>query len=82
MTVGVQRQGDLRVSERLHDRSRIDTLRKQQRRRGVPQIVKPDRRRAGGKQQRSDVTRDIFLSLKGRRAPTDHRTTSEPERDQ
>ena len=51
MAVGVERQADLRVPERLHDGSRVNALCEQQRRRRVPQIVKPDGRQACGPEQ-------------------------------
>ena len=38
MRIGVQRQADLRVPERLHDRARVGALHEQQLRRRVPQV--------------------------------------------
>ena len=45
--VGVERQADLRVAESFHDRARVDALREQQSRRGVPQVVIPNVREPG-----------------------------------
>jgi hypothetical protein len=41
--VGVQREADLAMSQRLHDRPRIHAQRQQQRCCGVPQIMEPNR---------------------------------------
>ena len=42
VAVGVQRQADLRVAERLHHDARIDALREQHRCARMPEIVKAD----------------------------------------
>ena len=47
MAVGVQGEGDLRMSEALLDDLRMDALGQQQSRRRMPQVVEPDRRKPG-----------------------------------
>ena len=42
MRVSVQGQADLRMPERFHDRPGVHALSKQERRGGMPQIVKPN----------------------------------------
>ena len=68
MAVGVQRQTDLRVPERLHDRARIDALREQQRRSGVSEIVKPNRPHAGRREQHMKLARHIARLQRGAKA--------------
>ena len=41
MAVGVERDGDTRVSERLAHYLRVDALPPEQRRAGVPEVVEP-----------------------------------------
>jgi len=43
--VRVHREADLGVPERLHDRAAGNPLGQEQRRSGMPEIVKPDRRK-------------------------------------
>jgi hypothetical protein len=59
VAVGVERQRYLRVAEHLHDDAGINALSQQQRRAGVPQIVKPDIGQARRGQQRFELPRHV-----------------------
>ena len=51
MSIGVEREADLTVPERFHDRTRVHALSEQQRCRSVPQVVEANVRKLRGLQQ-------------------------------
>ena len=59
MRVGVERQGYLRMAERLHDDTRIHALSEQQRSARVTEIVKPHIGEFRGRQQSLELSRHV-----------------------